>query len=371
MYEIPNLIEDIRTGMAHSDLTAPDKLADYARRYAEECTKLNDRIKLCLPHLRNGNVAEAVRVAESPPNAIETYNLLDFENRQDWVEICDGLGLDVPPPLATEIFHELNDAYLQMAPLEPLLKWHRIHALNGAPIRDRLSVLRALVKADPMNLLWQTDQETFENARIKEIGQEVADARAKNDSLRLQELYQELADPDWRIPFPIEYRQITSVSVLEKQADELMKLCAALNYHGAFAAYQSMQQFLATNQMAMPAAIGNSIQSAVQWMQGTANAQQYYAMFQQAVTELQEALEEDLPRETLEALYSALKNSAAQANQVVPQELKQRYLNRIDYLKRYAEWQYWVKRAVLALAIAVLAIPVLTIFFLLISSFFR
>jgi len=371
MYEIPNLIEDIRTALAYSESVPPSKLEEYARQYAEECTKLNERLRQCLPQLRGGNIAEAVRLAEASPNVIETYNLLDFENRQDWLEVCDGLGLDTPPPLVAEIFQELNDAYLQMVPLEPLLKWHRLHALNAASIRDRLSVLRALTKTDPMNLPWQTDQETFEKARIKEIGQEIADAVAKKDSNRLQELYKELTDPGWRIAFPVEYRQMACTAVLEAQANELMRLCAALNHHAAVAAYQTLQQTLADNQMAMPAAIEKSIQKGVQWMQETANAQQYYAQFQQALLDLQEALDDHFPLDELEPVYTELKHTASLAKQAIPQELKQRYRSRVDYLKQYAEWQYWVKRASIALALAVIAIPVITVIVLLVGHLFR
>jgi hypothetical protein len=233
MYETPTLIEDIRTALAYSELVTPDKLEVYARRYAEECTKLNERLRLCLPHLRGGNLAEAVRIAETSPNIIETFNLLDFEGRRDWIEVCDGLGLDTPPPLVVEIFQELNDAYLQMVPLEPLLKWHRLYALSGAPLRDRLAVLRSLVRADPMNLPWQTDQETFEKARIAEIGRDITKAQSQNDEVRLQELYRELTDPGWRIAFPIQYRQVTCIAVLKQQANEFMQLCSALKYHGA------------------------------------------------------------------------------------------------------------------------------------------
>ena len=303
MYELTNLIENIRTALAYSESVPPAKLAGYARRYAEECTKVNTRLQQCLPHLRNGNIAEAVRLAEASPNIAETFNLLHFENRQEWTEICDGLGLDVPPPLAIEVFQELNDAYLQIVPLEPLLKWHRLHALNGSPIRDRLAVLRSLAKADPMNLFWQTDQETFEKARIKELGRDVADALVRKDSLRLQELYRELTAPGWIMAPPAEYRLHICTAVLEEHADELLRHFSAFDYPGVAAAYQSMQQILYAHQMTMPAAIHRSIQAAVQWMHDSATAQQHLARFQHETAELREALDGYTPRQTLENLY--------------------------------------------------------------------
>ena len=342
MHVPTNLIEDIRTALAFSEQTSPDKLESYAREYARECTNVNNRLKQCLPHLRGGNIAEAVRLAEASPSVTETFNLLDFETRQDWIEVCDGLGLDVPPPLAVEIFQELNDAYLQMVPLEPLLKWHRLLALNGSPLRDRLTVLRSIAKADPMNLHWQTDQETFEKARIKELGKDITDALTKNDMPRLQELYRELTAPGWIVAPPVEYRQKICTAVLEKYANELMQHFSAFDYPHADAAYQSMQNVLSTNRMAMPAAIERNIRAAVQWLQETATEEQYLTQFQRETAELQEALDVYTPRETLENLYFALQNTASHLNRAIPKELESHYHSRIDYLHRVEKYRYGI-----------------------------
>ena len=334
MYTSTNLIEDIRTALAYSELTSPDKLAGYARQYAEECTKLNDRLKQCLPHLRSGNIAEAVRLAEASPSVTEMFNLLDFENRQDWVDICDGLAYDVPPPLAVEVFQELNDAYLQMTSLEPLLKRHRLYALNNSPIRERLAVLRSIAKADPMTLHWQTDQETFEKARINELRREVDDAIAKNDTVQMQELHRELTAPGWLVEPPQEYRLKICTAVLEKHADELTQYFSAFDYDSADLVYRTMQDVLSSNRMAMPAKIERNIRAAVQWLQDTADNQQYVAQYHWEVAQLQEALEVYTPRQDLENLYSTLQSVAVQANRAIPRELTSLYHSRIDSLAR-------------------------------------
>ncbi|MCL2709632.1 MAG: hypothetical protein FWE95_02030 [Planctomycetaceae bacterium] len=355
MYELTNLIENIRTALAYSESVPPTRLAVYARRYADECAKVNTRLQQCLPHLRNGNIAEAVRLAEASPNIAEMFNLLNFENRQEWTEVCDGLGLDVPPPLAVEVFQELNDAYLQMVPLEPLLKWHRLHALNGSPIRDRLAVLRSLAKADPMNLFWQTVQETFEKARIKELGREVANSLAQKDSLRLQELYREMTAPGWIVAPPPEYRLNICTAVLEEHADEFMQHFAAFNYPGASAAYQAMQQILYANQMAMPVAIEKNIRAAVQWLQDTANSQHFLAQFQEETAKLRDALDGYTPRQTLENLYYALQNTAVQANRIIPQDLDSHYHNRMAYLSRVERNRYGIVITIFAGSILLVA----------------
>ncbi|MDR0328832.1 MAG: hypothetical protein LBI05_11100 [Planctomycetaceae bacterium] len=355
MHAPTNLIEDIRTALAFSEQVTPDKLEVYAREYAEECTKLNNRLRQCLPHLRDGNIAEAVRLAEASPNITETFNLLDFESRQDWVEVCDGLGFDVPPPLAVEVFQELNDAYLQMVPLEPLLKWHRLLALNGSPIRDRLSVLRSIAKADPMNLHWQTDQETFERVRISELGKEVTQSLAQDDMPQLQELYRELTAPGWRIAPPPEYRQSICTAVLKKHADMLMQHFNAFNYPAAQAEYQSMQNVLFTDQMAMPPAIERNIRAAVQWLGEEESRRRLLAQFKQELAALQEALDVYTPRETLENFYFALSQTAVQANLIIPKEIESHYQSRVNYLESVEKNRYRIVMTIFAGSILLVA----------------
>ena len=367
MADLTNLIEDIRTALAFSEQVSPEKLESYAQEYTQECTKLNNRLRLCLPHLRGGNVAEAVRLAEASPSVTETFNLLDFEARQDWVEVCDGLGLDVPPPLAVEIFQELNDAYLQMTSLEPLLKQHRLLALNGSSLRDRLAVLRSIARADSMNLHWHTDQETFEKARINELGKDVANALAQKDMPRLQEIYRELTAPGWIIVPPVEYRLNICTAVLEKYAGKLMQHFSAFDYPEANAAYQSMQSVLFTNRMAMPPAIENNILAAVQWLQETATEEHYREQFQREAVELREALDIYTPRETLENLYYALQNTAVQINQAIPHELESHYHSRVAYLSRVEKFRY--RTVVTTFAGSILLVAAFIIYALMERSF--
>jgi len=356
MPDLTNLIEDIRMTLAFPNLASPDKVSGYAQQYAEECTSLNERLKQCLPHLRSGNIAEAVRLAEATsPNITETFNLLDFENRQDWIEVCMSLDLDLPPALAAGIFQELNEAYFQMTSLEPLLKWHRLYARNGSPLRERLAVLRSIAKADPMTTHWQTDQETFERARIKELGQEVTDALAKKDVPQMQQLYRELMASGWRISPPIEYRQKICIAELERYADELIQHFSTFDHNNATAVYQSMQRVLADNQMAMPASVEKIIRAAVQWVKETANEKRDLKQYRRALEQLQSALDGDSSRETLENLYFVLQNAANQADQVISKELDLYYRNRMKNIARSERHQ---QRIVIAAVSGVLMLVV-------------
>jgi len=93
-------------------------------------------------------------------------------------------------------------------------------------------------------------------------------------------------------------------------------------------------------------------------------------VFQQKVAELQSALNENAPLETLEPLYFAVQNAAAQASQVIPQDLEQFYHTRTDYLNQVVQYQHRVKMALGAIAVAVVAIIIVPIFLLFIAHLF-
>jgi len=341
MHTLTNLIDDIRTALAHSEAVPPERLEEYAREYARACNEVNTRLGQCLPHLRSGNLAEAIRLADGAPSVTEMFTLLDFEHREEWLEICDALGYDVPLPLAVETFRELNEAYLTMAPLEPLLKRHRFLALNGSPLRERLAVLRSIAKADPMSLHWQTDQETFEKARLNECEIELANVLAQNDMPRLQELYRELIQP-WQFEPPPAYRQKVCTAVLRVYSDKLEEHFARRDHSAAVDVHQSMLRVCSkNNDMAMPTEIANSIAPVIQWFRDVEEEQRDFEQsqlaakrFQESIDAFQEAIVADSSRAHLTDLYSTLRDTARWANQRIPRELEEQYRSHMDYKGR-------------------------------------
>ncbi|MDR1963709.1 MAG: hypothetical protein LBQ50_08015, partial [Planctomycetaceae bacterium] len=335
MANLQILIDNIRMALAHSEFINPDVIRGYASEYAAECVKLNDRVKQCVPFLHSGNLAEAVRLAEAPPNIVETYTLLDFEGRNDWVEIVDNLGFDVPPPLPTEQFTQLNDAYVQIAPLDNLLKQHRYHALNGSPLQEKLSILRKIAKADPKNFFWSEDQEKWEKVRLVAFGKEVQQAVSSKNDYQIMVLYNELIDPNWRIAPPPQYRTALCTAVLQGYAEMLLNHFNTFDYDRTLNTHQQMQSICQTNGMAMPQPLEMQIRPVIQWLQETTQQNNAESSFQNACEELRGALDDDetLQRK-LENLFYALQNAATQAGQNIPPDLIQHYELRVSSLEQ-------------------------------------
>src|SRR5207237_43487 len=66
-------------------------------------------------------------------------------------------GLPPPPKLLLETAEALNRAYADEAPLEGLLKKHRLLALARAPLPARLDVMRKIAALDRGNAAWAQD----------------------------------------------------------------------------------------------------------------------------------------------------------------------------------------------------------------------
>lgn len=329
MSDLQVLIENIRTAISFPETVLPDQLRIYARDYSEACVDLNRRMQQCIPHIRKGNVAEAVRLAEMTPNLPELYSLLDFPEREEWIDIVSTLGFDLPPALSADLSRELNATYLKFSPLEPLFRWHRMHALNGSPIRDRLAVLRAIAKADSENMFWSEDQEKFEKIRIAELEKEVRAAVSARNSKQIQMLYEELNAPDWAIQPPRELNNMLCASVLQSYADELQQHFAAFDYPKATSVYNAMQHVLVTNNMSLPSSMAQAVRPALAWLEQTNRQDELQMQFMQCSAAMQNALEAEAPAGDLERLYYNLNSAASQAGMDIPEELERLYQSQI------------------------------------------
>jgi len=327
--------------MAFPEIVPPARLQVYARHYAELCTTLNNRMLQCIRHFRVGNIAEGIRLAELRPNLSGVYLSLDFAERNEWIEVVSTLGFDVPPPLPVDLARELDEAYLKMAPLEPLLRRHRLHALNGSSIRERLATIRAIARTDRENLFWVTDQEAFEKVRIKELEKEVQKAIETKNTFQIRSLHQELSDPDWVLPPPAHLQERLTGSVLMDYADSLLEKVARSNVDEAINVYNTMQQVLASKRMAMPSAIQQLIRPAVQWIEKAKQNNHATAHFHHRCTILQSALKRkpSVPVPDLQRLYYDVEQAATQAETEIPDALEDLYRSEVDRVHNADTWR--------------------------------
>ncbi len=149
MIETPWYIDELQNALLNTDTVDPDFLSDTAAEYAEACAAANERLRAIAPLLRRGLRSEVIQLAEEDPNILELVATLDFPGREEWCDLLKMWNREPPPQLLLDIASQINETYAIEAPLQTLLKRHRLLPLAGASLAERIVTLRELAKADP------------------------------------------------------------------------------------------------------------------------------------------------------------------------------------------------------------------------------
>jgi hypothetical protein len=232
------IVEQICSFLASKDPRWNDELTDIAAEYASVCREANDRLRRCTDYLRRGMRSEAVHQADCLPSLSELLPGLLFPEREQWTAACLAAGVPAPPRLQITGVDELAAAREREQQLQGLLTRHRILALAVAPVRERLSVARALAAKDPANPCWRQNIRDLEAARLHDLHDEAKLAFRQQDALGLEAIAGELAAHTWLAPVPDDLRlgvksalnKLRSAAALETLKGLLIEILAA---HGA------------------------------------------------------------------------------------------------------------------------------------------
>src|SRR6516165_1407149 len=163
------IVEQIRVILHAGDPARNGRLGALATAYAGACHEVTQRLGRCHRLLQQGLRSEAIQLAEAEPNLLETLAALDFPERAEWDDLVHLHDLEPAPNLPIEPARRLNEAYAEENPLQDLLRRHRRLALQRAPLRSRIGVLRQLASRDPGNPIWTDDLRAFEGNRFLQI----------------------------------------------------------------------------------------------------------------------------------------------------------------------------------------------------------
>jgi len=349
MNDYQTTIDNIQTALNISDSTPVEALQEYSERYAQACQEVNHRLTDCGKFLRTGNIGEALRLANTTPHLLDLCNILDFPERQEWDGICRSYHLSVAPRLMMSVIEQLNHAYDEVSPLEPLLKKHRRLALAHAPIRERLAILYQLEYKEPQNLIWSETIPTFEQKRIEEIQSLFLQYQSeKNSRGNIMELLRELETTPWR----------NQPQALIQKVKKWLGSYAHLHYSGQFqelgrqmeAARQTGNRETARSLLAkwrqllqeskiQISSISEEAQAQerqiTQWLKAETVKGNQYQAFQKKAVELKEALKkQDIHQDTLKELYQELTNLGIDSEQTVSDDLKFIYQQKLHQLRK-------------------------------------
>ena len=334
------LIDRISQLLTTGDAKDRQAVEPLAIQYVAMVNKANQRLQRCAAYLDEGNRSEAIRECEEAPNLLDLYAMLNFPQKDIWEATISFHGLAPPDRLSEAIAQDLNEAYDQEDEIGSLLKTHRLLALARCPLSERLPVLRALSRAEPNALHWETDVRTMEKARLAEIEKEVTQAFQKRDANRLLILERELSDSPWlEMPSSSLQNNVTNYSTtirVETAKQELLQLEKQLN-----AAYSAQdvaagrllrskwQAKLRIAALAPGDPLLQEAADALRWLAEEDTRDKADNEYRQAMAALTEALDLDASRSHIERLYAAF----VRFDREIPETLNRRVKERLDYLE--------------------------------------
>lgn len=362
MTDIQRILEEIQSALQSPQLADHEYLRDVAVSYSVACDEVNGRLRECAQLLRRGLRSEAIQAAEREPNLLDSVGMLDFAELPLWRCLLERMQMVMPTPIQIELAGEINEAYASVAPLTPLLKYHRLLAIARAPFASRINILRQLCQADPANPAWPTDLQAMETARIRQLATEAEAAYKAGNLPLLQQIQTEVNDVQWRVRPPGEVVATInqrSAELAARHAEALMERLAA-QLDAAYAAFDvpAAQQVRDQWQKALPIARLMPNHSlllhaapALTWLAEQEMQLDRTQSFEAATANLTHALDEDAKRDVLERLY----NQVIQFDEGIDPLLERRYRERVHSFELAARRKFGLSMAGVAGLLAVVA----------------
>ena len=354
-----------------SETTAPETLRRLAEQYKDACKTCNDRLQSCGHALRQGNTAEAVRLAEMEPNLLDVYTILDFPERNEWADVVATLAFAVPPPLAVEYARDLNDAYDSQNAVEPFLKRYRLAALSRAPLAERIALLREIVQVEPQNIVWVRDQESLEKVRIAELNGEIKNALKENNLSALTALQEELSHHWIAIPPQHLREQVELVlrsnrlQLVEKEmreyAEKLVQAHLEFDHGKSMLLYEKIMQLQKKYRFSVPEDIAQTTRGAVAWLQEESQRKKNRLAYHRVHEQMLKALNGKTPLDELLRLSHQLEIAAADAETSIPEEIAKAIENEIDMRELQRRRKLRLTTTVVA-AVCLLILGVISLF---------
>ncbi len=180
--DIDSLIRFMQSALESPERIDEELFRDEVVAYNDLVHELNAHLAASDRLLDAGRRDEAIEYSERNGNLLEMYEKLDIPEIELWCELVTAFELPAPPRLHEDAAVQLNDAYVKLNELRPLLTRHRLLALDHAPLRYRLITLAELAAQDPLNPVWQDGVEEFQKARLSEIPRDLDRAKPKHST---------------------------------------------------------------------------------------------------------------------------------------------------------------------------------------------
>ncbi|TXI08320.1 MAG: hypothetical protein E6Q76_07305 [Rhizobium sp.] len=293
MTNLQQVIDELRFLLQREAIENSDELTNLLAEYSRHCHDANVRLRRCGERLKQGLMSEALHLAEASPNLLDVVAVLDFPEREQFVDVVGMYFLNPPEPLLLDVASELNEAYAQHAPLQKLLDSQRLLALGHAPLAERLTVLRQLAELDPAPH-WESDIREMERARLQQMSAEGRAAAKQGDTATIKTLLKEAQADHW-------YE-----SVPPQLVRELKALTNQVQRGQARQRIEELSQELHAAFSALDAGQGRTLREEWNRLQQVAQVAEDEKLWQQVLPIFEWLIDEDRKRETEQAYDTAV-----------------------------------------------------------------
>jgi hypothetical protein len=120
-----------------------------AEDYATACHAVGLRLQQCEAMIKAGDRHQAIQLAETPPNLLESVSLLEFREADEWRAYCDKHGMPVAERVDAQAVQAIKDCYRQgIATDHPLYANYR-RAVLSRNDEQALKALQSITRLNP------------------------------------------------------------------------------------------------------------------------------------------------------------------------------------------------------------------------------
>ena len=177
--------------------------------YCKVAEYVNYRLLHAHDRLRAGNRTDAINAVEAEPNVLDCLQELDVvDNKMEsWGETFESQNIRQPMRLLSDLAEELSAEYDVKHQLATVLRSHRLLALGGGSLEQRVTTLRKMLQMDPDNKYWEADLVGYEKhcqmnlqRELATFSRDVKDRVTPATAARIKEVCRRLIDAEWRDP---------------------------------------------------------------------------------------------------------------------------------------------------------------------------
>ena len=300
--------------------------------------ELADQLAQCREFMRKGLMADArsLNLRERPP-LTERFSILNFPERQEFIDLCVDYGLQAMPVWDEGVVQELQGPVLasdaQVASL--MQQWRKI-GRNGTPAQ-KIQILRKIVASAPANnAAWKRNLAEMEKLRYEEIAAQLPTLAGRGDELELLEkISLELFSPDQLTRpngnlvdrfkerlLPLQRRHLAEE--MDKALDEIQLGYGEHDVEGIKAAYEKWKRLASSPLAEVRPDQEQTVQDAMAFVARAEEEIADKARYQQLISELRQLLEKNSPYSELERVYGSLQRMERELPQSLVEQVESR-----------------------------------------------